>query len=125
AGVQMMDGLRGRVVEMYSALEPGFNPGRDIEEKVARAIETESGKIARPKNSWIVPDMPKTRSGKIMRRVLASITNFADVGDVTTLADPEIVESIRRQVQGEKLARGEVPRALSEAEIEEIKLLGS
>src|SRR5258708_28609783 len=108
---------------MYIALKPGLHPGRgDIEEQVDRAIETEIGKIARPKNTWIVADMPKTRSGKIMRRVLAAISNFADIGDTTTLANPEIVESIRRYVQSEKLARGETPRALSQQEIEEIKL---
>jgi acetyl-CoA synthetase len=50
---------------------------------------------------WIVPDMPKTRSGKIMRRVLASISNGRDVGDVTTLANPDIVEEIRKMVLGE------------------------
>ena len=59
------------------------------------------GKIARPKGVRIVPDMPKTRSGKIMRRVLASISNTMDIGDVTTLANPEIVEQIRIMVQGE------------------------
>ncbi|EQD40479.1 acetyl-coa synthetase [mine drainage metagenome] len=48
----------------------------------------------------IVPDMPKTRSGKIMRRVLASISNRMDYGDITTLANPEVVEQIRIQVQG-------------------------
>src|SRR5947209_18615154 len=121
----MIDELRGRVVEVYVALKPGFKPSKDIEEKVARAIETEIGKIARPKNIWIVADMPKTRSGKIMRRVLAATTNFADVGDITTLANPEIVDSIRGYVQSEKLARGELPRALSQEEIEEIKLFGS
>ena len=46
-------------------------------------IETEIGKIARPRNVWIVADMPKTRSGKIMRRVIAAVSNFADVGDTT------------------------------------------
>ena len=61
--------------------------------KVSKTIETVIGKIARPKNVWIVSDMPKTRSGKIMRRVIASVSNFADVGDVTTLANPEVVES--------------------------------
>jgi len=125
AAVPLLDELRGRVVEVYIALKPGFNPSKDIEQKVARAIETEIGKIARPKNIWIVADMPKTRSGKSMRRVLASIANFADVGDVTTLANPEIVDSIRRYAQSEKLARGETPRELSQAEIEEIKLFGS
>lgn len=124
AAAPMLDDLRGRVVEMYIALKPGLNPSKEIEEKVARAIETEIGKIARPKNVWIVADMPKTRSGKIMRRVLATITNFADVGDITTLANPEIVESIRRHVQSEKIARGEIPRTLSQQEIEEIKMFG-
>ncbi len=125
AAVPMIDELRGRVVEVYVALKPGFKPSKDIEEKVARAIETEIGKIARPKNIWIVADMPKTRSGKIMRRVLAATTNFADVGDITTLANPEIVDSVRRHVQSEKLVRGETPRPLSEREIEEIRLFGS
>jgi acetyl-CoA synthetase len=69
--------------------------------KVVRVLETTIGKIARPKEVRIVPDMPKTRSGKIMRRVLAAISNSMDVGDVTTLANPEIVEQIRIMVQGE------------------------
>lgn len=125
AGVPLIDDLRGRVVEMYVALKPGLNPSGDIEEKVARAIEREIGKIARPKHTWIVADMPKTRSGKIMRRVLAAISNFADIGDTTTLANPEIVESIRRHVQSEKVAQGMVPRALTDVELEEIKLFGS
>ena len=56
--------------------------------------------------------MPKTRSGKIMRRVIAAISNFTDVGDVTTLANPEIVDDIRHHVQSEKVAHGEVPREL-------------
>jgi acetyl-CoA synthetase len=68
--------------------------------------------------------MPKTRSGKIMRRVIASISNFADVGDVTTLANPEIVDEIRHHVQSVKVARDDVPRDLTEVEFEEIKKFG-
>jgi acetyl-CoA synthetase len=109
---------------MYVSLKPGLTPSKDVEEKVAKAIEAQIGKIARPKNVWIVPDMPKTRSGKIMRRVIAGISNFADVGDITTLANPEIVEDIRHHVQSEKLARGQVPRELSPQEMEEIKAFG-
>jgi acetyl-CoA synthetase len=45
--------------------------------------------------------MPKTRSGKIMRRVLAAVSNNLNVGDVTTLANPEVVEEVRRMVQGD------------------------
>ena len=124
AAVPVIDELRGRAVEMYVALKPGTQASPDIVDKVTKAIDTEIGKIARPKNVWIVPDMPKTRSGKIMRRVIASISNFADVGDVTTLANPEIVDQIRHQVQSEKLSRGETPRQLTEQEEAEIKAFG-
>ena len=124
AAVPVMDDLRGRAVEMYVALKPGVEASEDIQKKVTQAIEKEIGKIARPKNIWIVPDMPKTRSGKIMRRVIAGISNFADVGDITTLANPEIVEDIRHQVQTEKVERGETPRELTPEELEEIKAFG-
>jgi Acyl-coenzyme A synthetases/AMP-(fatty) acid ligases len=124
AAVPVLDELRGRAVEMYVSLKPGFTPGKEMEAKVTAAIETEIGKIARPKNVWIVPDMPKTRSGKIMRRVIAGISNFTDVGDTSTLANPEIVEDIRRHVQGQKAARGELPRELTPQELEELKAFG-
>jgi acetyl-CoA synthetase len=124
AAVPVIDEIRGRVVEMYVALKPGFTPSTEIEQKVAQSIDKDIGKIARPRNVWIVPDMPKTRSGKIMRRVIAGISNFSDVGDVTTLANPEIVEEIRHEVQAEKSARGEVPRELTEEEKREIAAFG-
>jgi acetyl-CoA synthetase len=124
AAVPVMDELRGRAVEMYVALKPGLAPGGDIADKVVAAIEHEIGKIARPVNVWIVPDMPKTRSGKIMRRVIAGISNFTDVGDTTTLANPEIVNDIRHHVQAAKLAHGQVPRPLTPQEQEEIKAFG-
>ncbi len=101
AVVPVVDEIKGRVPEIYISLKPGYQPNKGTEQKVVGAIETIIGKIARPKHVYIVPDMPKTRSGKIMRRVLASISNTMDVGDVTTLANPEIVEQVRKMVQGE------------------------
>jgi acetyl-CoA synthetase len=124
AAVPVMDELRGRAVEMYVALKPGVDARPDVAAKVESAIETEIGKVARPKNVCIVPDMPKTRSGKIMRRVIAGVSNFTDIGDVTTLANPEVVDEIRHQVQTEKKARGEAPPELSEEELDEIKSFG-
>jgi acetyl-CoA synthetase len=123
AAVPVIDDVRGKIVEMYVSVKPGVNPA-GVDKKVSDAIVREIGAIARPKNVWIVADMPKTRSGKIMRRVIASISNFADVGDVMTLANPEIVEDIRHHVQAEKAARGEVPRELSEQEKAEIAAYG-
>jgi acetyl-CoA synthetase len=125
AAVPVVDDIRGRVVEMYISLKPGIEPSKDIEAKVSEAIVKDIGKIARPKNIWIVPDMPKTRSGKIMRRVIASVSNFTDVGDITTLANPEVVDGIRDQVQTEKEARGEKPRELTELEEREIQSFGT
>ena len=124
AAVPVIDELRGRAVEIYIALKPGYKASKEIENKVAAAIETLIGKIARPKNVWIVPDMPKTRSGKIMRRVIAGISNFTGTGDITTLANPEVVATIQHHVQAEKVARGELPRELSAQEMEDIKAFG-
>jgi acetyl-CoA synthetase len=124
AAVPVVDDLRGRIVEIYVSLKPGLTPSKEIEKKVVQSIEREIGKIAKPKSVWIVTDMPKTRSGKIMRRVIAAISNFADVGDTTTLANPEIVDEIRKHVQSEKIARGEQPRELSAEEEKEIKSFG-
>ena len=100
AVVPVTDELKGKVPDVYVSVRPESQAGKNLETAVTSAIETEIGKIARPKNVWIVPDMPKTRSGKIMRRVLASISNGSDVGDITTLANPEVVEHIRQMVQG-------------------------
>lgn len=95
AVVALKDQIKGIVPDMYISLKPGIDGSDGLRKKVSEAIVREIGPIARPKNVWIVPDMPKTRSGKIMRRVLAAISNKQDVGDLTTLANPEVVEQIR------------------------------
>jgi acetyl-CoA synthetase len=101
AVVPLADDIKGRVPDVYISLKPGIKPSKKIQAAAVSSIESEIGKIARPKNVYIVPDMPKTRSGKIMRRVLAAISDSRDIGDVTTLANPEIVEEIRELVQGD------------------------
>jgi len=100
AVVPVVDEVKGRVPEVYISLKPGALPNKAVQDKVVSTIETMIGKIARPKRIHIVPDMPKTRSGKIMRRVLAAISNQMDTGDITTLANPDIVAQIRQLVQG-------------------------
>ena len=100
AVVPVVDEIKGRVPAVYVSLAAGVSDGQRVSEKVIATIETMIGKIARPKVVHVVPDLPKTRSGKIMRRVLAAISNTMDTGDVTTLANPDIVEQIRLQVQG-------------------------
>ena len=100
AVVPVVDELKGRMPAVYVSLKPGVSDGARVSAEVIAALETMIGKFARPKAVHIVPDLPKTRSGKIMRRVLAAISNSMNTGDVTTLANPEIVEVIRLEVQG-------------------------
>ncbi len=107
AAVPAYDELKGRVPELYVSTFPGFDEA-EVEDQVKKTITSMIGPIARPTHVWVTADLPKTRSGKIMRRVVAAISNFMDPGDTTTLANPEIVEDINRQVRAAKVAIGDV-----------------
>ncbi len=87
--------IKGKEPDLYIALRPGLTGDSEQAQIISDAICREIGKIAKPRNVWIVPDMPKTRSGKIMRRVLGAISNNTDIGNVMTLANPDIVEDIK------------------------------
>ncbi len=100
AVVPVKHDIKGIEPDLYIALKPGIAATPELAKRISDAIVKEIGAIARPRKVWIVPDMPKTRSGKIMRRVLGAISNKTDIGDVMTLANPEIVEAIQKQVQG-------------------------
>ncbi len=96
AVVAAKDQIKGIMPEIYVSLRPGIEPTEELRKRVSEAIAKEIGPIARPRAVYIVPDLPKTRSGKIMRRILAAISNnTGDVGDVTTLSNPETVDIIR------------------------------
>jgi len=96
AVVPVADEIKGMVPDLYVSLKPGYDPSPELAARISQSVCDLIGKIARPRKVWIVPDMPKTRSGKIMRRVLAAISNDRDVGDTTTLANPEIVAEIHK-----------------------------
>ncbi|MBU4345483.1 MAG: acetate--CoA ligase [Desulfobacteraceae bacterium] len=98
AVVPVADEIKGVVPDLYISLKPGYEPTDELAAKISAAICDTIGKIARPRKIWLVSDMPKTRSGKIMRRVLGAISNKKDVGDVSTLANPEIVDEIKKKV---------------------------
>jgi acetyl-CoA synthetase len=86
--------IKGIEPDLYVALKPGRPASEEVAKAISQCVVKEIGAIARPRKVWIVSDMPKTRSGKIMRRVLGAISNHTEVGDVMTLANPEIVEAI-------------------------------
>jgi acetyl-CoA synthetase len=96
AVVAARDPIKGVMPELYVSLQPGVEGTEELRRRIADAIAQEISPIARPRAVWLVPDLPKTRSGKIMRRILAAISNSReDVGDITTLANPEVVDAIR------------------------------
>ncbi|MGZ4449883.1 MAG: acetate--CoA ligase [Nocardioides sp.] len=68
--------------------------GEDIVEELRRHVQKEIGAIAKPRQIMIVPELPKTRSGKIMRRLLKDVAEHREVGDVTTLADSSVMSLI-------------------------------
>jgi acetyl-CoA synthetase len=96
AVIPARDEIKGKVPDLYVSLKPGRQPSEEVRKRVENSVIREIGPIARPRRVVIVPDMPKTRSGKIMRRVLAAISNNEDAGDISTLANPEIVDEIRK-----------------------------
>ncbi|HVL52848.1 MAG TPA: acetate--CoA ligase [Vitreimonas sp.] len=89
------DPLTGQAIFAFvilkSSTEPSDALGRELREHVAKVI----GPIAKPKFLLFTPDLPKTRSGKIMRRLLRDIAEGRPLGDVTTLADEAVVDAIR------------------------------
>jgi len=101
AVVSVSDEVKGVMPEVYVSLIPDVEATDAVVKKVEEAIVNEIGKIARPRRIWLVPDMPKTRSGKIMRRVLAAISAGRDAGDTSTLANPQVVDELRRLVNKE------------------------
>jgi acetyl-CoA synthetase len=86
--------LKGESISSFVVLKKGVEPSNDLKIKLQRHVSDELGKIAKPDEIWFVSDVPKTRSGKIMRRVIRAKALGQEVGDVSTLANPESVDEI-------------------------------
>ncbi len=71
----------------------------EASEELRKHVATQIGAIARPRQVFIVNELPKTRSGKIMRRLLRDLAEGREVGDTTTLADTSIMEVISAQLR--------------------------
>ncbi|MGH2484127.1 MAG: acetate--CoA ligase [Candidatus Limnocylindria bacterium] len=97
AVVGRSDPVTGQAIFSYVILRAGHEPSDALGEELREHVATVIGKLARPKQLLFTPDLPKTRSGKIMRRLLRDIAEQRVLGDVTTLADAGIVATIREQ----------------------------
>ncbi|MEA2520975.1 MAG: acetyl-CoA synthetase [Actinomycetota bacterium] len=97
AVVSRPDDLKGEAIVAFVTLKGGIESDGTTEKELRDHVAKMIGPIAKPDNIIFTPDLPKTRSGKIMRRLLRDVARGEVLGDVTTLANAEIVEGIRQQ----------------------------
>ena len=90
------------VILRESALEEGESASDELISELREHVAKEIGKIARPRQIMVVPELPKTRSGKIMRRLLRDVAEHREVGDVTTLADSKVMDLIEKNLSSDK-----------------------
>jgi acetyl-CoA synthetase len=76
--------------------------GGDLVQELRQHVAKEIGAIAKPRQIMIVPELPKTRSGKIMRRLLRDVAEHREIGDVTTLADSSVMDLISKGLESGK-----------------------
>ena len=88
--------IKGQGIYAYVILKSGFDPGPELEKEIHAQIRKDIGPIAKPDAIQFVDGLPKTRSGKIMRRILRKVIERKEkeIGDTSTLADPSVVESL-------------------------------
>src|SRR5690606_38724314 len=95
AVVGAKDDTTGQAIVAFVTLRSGVDASEAVGEELRGHVATKIGAISRPKLIIFTDDLPKTRSGKIMRRLLRDVAEGRELGDTTTLADPGVVEEIR------------------------------
>ncbi|MDY6779349.1 MAG: acetyl-coenzyme A synthetase, partial [Halobacteria archaeon] len=90
--------VKGEAVYAYVITEEGTEGDDGLRERIVEAVEDAIGPIARPEEVVFTDDLPKTRSGKIMRRLLEDIASGNELGDTSTLRNPDVVDEIVEKV---------------------------
>jgi acetyl-CoA synthetase len=93
--------MKGEAVYAYVTTEDGYEGNDELRDAIVAGVEDAIGPIARPEQVVFTPDLPKTRSGKIMRRLLENIADGEELGNTSTLRNPEIVEEIQKKAESE------------------------
>jgi acetyl-CoA synthetase len=91
--------LKGQAIAAFVTLKDGRSPSEELVKELRAHVATKIGAIARPDDVLFTADLPKTRSGKIMRRLLRDIAEGKALGDTTTLADPEVVRQLKEKYE--------------------------
>jgi acetyl-CoA synthetase len=94
--------LKGQAVAAFVTLKESFLPSDELKRELMQHVVQKIGAIARPDAILFSADLPKTRSGKIMRRLLKDIADGRTLGDTTTLADPKVVEKLKSEYEGKE-----------------------
>jgi acetyl-CoA synthetase len=94
--------MKGQVIAAFVTLRDGFHHTPALRDELREFVAEKIGAIARPDDILFSADLPKTRSGKIMRRLLRDIAEGRTLGDTTTLADPSVVASLKEQYESEE-----------------------
>ena len=89
--------IKGQAITAFVTVKESTTASVDLVQKLKDHVVKKIGALARPENIIFTADLPKTRSGKIMRRLLRDIANGKVMGDVTTLADPSVVDKLKQQ----------------------------
>ena len=100
------DEATGQAICAFVTLEGGNEPSDEMEAELREHVAQKIGKLARPKQIIWADDLPKTRSGKIMRRLLRDIASGDALGDVTTLRDPTVMDKLKEKVTAEQAKEG-------------------
>jgi len=91
--------LKGQALAAFVTLREGFTPSPALRDELRDFVAEKIGAIAKPDDILFSADLPKTRSGKIMRRLLRDIAEGRALGDTTTLADPNVVSALKDQYE--------------------------
>jgi acetyl-CoA synthetase len=91
------DETTGQAIIAYVTVKGGIETNKELGEELRQHVAKKIGPTARPKTVIFTDELPKTRSGKIMRRLLRDVAEGRQLGDTTTLADPNVVEEIRNR----------------------------
>ncbi|MCH7904469.1 MAG: acetate--CoA ligase [Armatimonadetes bacterium] len=91
------DEIKGQAIAAFVIVRSGFEPSDELAAELKKHVGKKIGPIARPDDIIFTADVPKTRSGKIMRRLLRDVAEGRALGDTTTLADPAVVASLKRK----------------------------
>jgi acetyl-CoA synthetase len=94
--------IKGHALAAFVTVKEGVKPSEDLADELKRHVAHKIGAIARPDDIIFSADLPKTRSGKIMRRLLRDIAEGKALGDTTTLADPAVVAKLKEQYESQE-----------------------